>query len=222
DEYQSDGGSEGELPGDLADYEEDGEVQVALGKGNAAVQARALAKIPERWGRESLKCMFRLVQATAQMERNRDVKKAAREEAERESPLFAALREAKLLPREDGEGIKDKEVDKGKGATVKMEHPRPQHWSCVGISDGEDMDWVWDGETFEVVGLESYGGGLGRGDGSGVEGSGADEVTAERKVCYCGGCARSRIIDIEGPLRGRTFLSCANSSLLNKCEFLEL
>ncbi|CAN0018474.1 unnamed protein product, partial [Pylaiella littoralis] len=54
DEYQSDGGSEGELPGDLADYEEDGEVQVALGKGNAAVQARALAKIPERWGRESL------------------------------------------------------------------------------------------------------------------------------------------------------------------------
>ncbi|CAN0403647.1 unnamed protein product, partial [Pylaiella littoralis] len=73
DEYQSDGGSEGELPGDLADYEEDGEVQVALGKGNAAVQARALAKIPERWGRESLKCMFRLVQATAQMERNRDV-----------------------------------------------------------------------------------------------------------------------------------------------------
>lgn len=125
------------------------------------------------------------------------VKKAAREEAERESPLFAALREAKLLPREDGEGIKDKEVDKGKGATVKMEHPRPQHWSCVGISDGEDMDWVWDGETFEVVGLESYGGGLGRGDGSGVEGSGADEVTAERKVCYCGGCARSRIIDIE-------------------------
>ncbi|CAN0433302.1 unnamed protein product [Pylaiella littoralis] len=69
DDDLSECGSEGAFPGDLADYDENGEAKITLGKGEAAVQARALRNIPEGWARESLKCVFLLVQATARLEK---------------------------------------------------------------------------------------------------------------------------------------------------------
>ncbi|CAN0404179.1 unnamed protein product, partial [Pylaiella littoralis] len=145
DDDLSECGSEGAFPGDLADYDENGEAKITLGKGEAAVQARALRNIPEGWARESLKCVFLLVQATARLEKSREMKEAARDEAVRESPLFAKLREARLLPREDGEGKNKEEVGRSKLTPVKPEYPPAQQWSCAGISEGEDMGWVWDG-----------------------------------------------------------------------------
>ncbi|CAN0445705.1 unnamed protein product, partial [Pylaiella littoralis] len=50
-----------------------------------------------------------------------------------------------------------------------------------------------------------------------VEGRRANDVAARRTVCYCGAPARSRTIRIEGPLKGRTFSSCANRTLVDRC-----
>lgn len=149
------------------------------------------------------------------------MKEAARDEADWESPLFAKLREARLLPREDGEGKNKEEVGRSKLTPVKPEYPPAQQWSCAGISEGEDMGWVWDGQPFEGGGGESQAGGnddgvgqggrsgvggggaggngdgVGQGGGSSGGGGGPGGVGGKRAVCSCGVFARARTIEEE-------------------------
>ncbi|CAB1119648.1 unnamed protein product [Ectocarpus sp. CCAP 1310/34] len=85
DDDMSDGGgegSEGEFPGDAADYDQD-----VFVSGNSPQQVKAMVdKIQEAWGNEALTFIFGLVQNTKQLVQDRNKKKKARSEVEEDAP----------------------------------------------------------------------------------------------------------------------------------------
>lgn len=92
-------------------------------------------------------------------------KDAARQEAKRESPLFANSREAPLETENEKKKHGSEDVGMGAEPSVKTEYPGPQKWSSAGISEGVDMSWVRDAQGFEEEGVQ----GKGTGEGCGAE-----------------------------------------------------
>ncbi|CAB1099645.1 unnamed protein product [Ectocarpus sp. CCAP 1310/34] len=78
----SDGGSEGEFPGDAADYDQD-----VFVSGKSPQQVNAMVdKIQEAWGKEALTFIFGLMQNTKQLVQDRNKKKKARSEVKEDAP----------------------------------------------------------------------------------------------------------------------------------------
>ncbi|CAB1097631.1 unnamed protein product [Ectocarpus sp. CCAP 1310/34] len=73
DDDMSDGGSEGEFPGDAVDYDQD-----VFVSGKSPQQVKAMVdKIQEAWGKEALAFIFGLVQNTKQLVQDRNVRMGA-------------------------------------------------------------------------------------------------------------------------------------------------
>ncbi|CAB1106687.1 unnamed protein product [Ectocarpus sp. CCAP 1310/34] len=73
DDDMSDGGSEGEFPGDAADYDQD-----VFVSGKSPQQVKAMVdKIQEAWGKEALTFIFGLAQNTKQLVQDRNVRMGA-------------------------------------------------------------------------------------------------------------------------------------------------
>ena len=73
DENQSDCGIEGDFPGDLADYDSDGEERVKLAKGEDAAQQKAVARVSEWWAKSAMSYLFRMTRAAEEVENDRNV-----------------------------------------------------------------------------------------------------------------------------------------------------